>query len=69
MKQKYDIIIIGAGSGGLVAATRAKRKGYKVALFEKSKVDGEYTHNGCVPSKALLNSAKMFQQKQTLSEW
>lgn len=68
MEQKYDIIVIGAGSGGLVAATTAKRKGYKVALLEKNKIGGECTHYGCVPSKAFLNSAKMFEGTKHLSE-
>jgi pyruvate/2-oxoglutarate dehydrogenase complex dihydrolipoamide dehydrogenase (E3) component len=68
MIQKYDVIVIGAGSGGLVAATSAKRKGYKVALLEKNKIGGECTHYGCVPSKALLNAAKMFEATKHLSE-
>lgn len=68
MEQKYDVIVIGAGSGGLVAATTAKRKGYRVALLEKNKIGGECTHYGCVPSKAFLNSAKMFEATKHLSE-
>lgn len=68
MTKKYDIIVIGAGSGGLVAATSAKRNGLKVALLEKNKIGGECTHYGCVPSKALLNSAKMFEATKHLAE-
>ena len=52
------MIVIGAGSGGLVAATTAQRKGLKTALIEKHKIGGECTHFGCVPSKALINAAK-----------
>lgn len=59
MKQ-YDLIVIGAGSGGLVAATTGHRKGLKTALIEKNKIGGECTHYGCVPSKALINSAKAY---------
>ncbi len=58
---EYDLIVIGAGSGGLVAATTGHRKGLKTALIEKNKIGGECTHYGCVPSKALLNAAKAFK--------
>lgn len=68
MEKKYDIVVIGAGSGGLVAATTAKRKGYKVALIEKNKIGGECTHYGCVPSKAFLSAAKMFEGTKHLAE-
>ncbi len=56
----YDLIVIGAGSGGLVAATTAQRKGLKTAMIEKNKIGGECTHYGCVPSKALINAAKAY---------
>ena len=58
--KKYDLIVIGAGSAGLVAATSAHRAGMKTALIEKRKIGGECTHSGCVPSKALLNAAKHY---------
>lgn len=59
--KKYDIIVIGAGSGGLVSALEANRRGAKVAMLEKHKIGGECTHSGCVPSKALLNVAKQYK--------
>ncbi len=58
--KEYDLIVIGAGSGGLVAATTGHRKGLKTAMIEKNKIGGECTHYGCVPSKALINAAKAF---------
>ena len=58
--QKYDLIVIGAGSGGLVSALEANRRGLKVAMLEKNKIGGECTHSGCVPSKALINIAKHY---------
>lgn len=63
MKQ-YDIVVIGAGSGGLVAALEANRRGAKVAMLEKHLIGGECTHTGCVPSKALVNVAKQYKATQ-----
>jgi pyruvate/2-oxoglutarate dehydrogenase complex dihydrolipoamide dehydrogenase (E3) component len=59
MKQ-YDIAVIGAGSGGLVAALTAQRRGARVAMLEKKKIGGECTHSGCVPSKTLISSARLY---------
>jgi pyruvate/2-oxoglutarate dehydrogenase complex dihydrolipoamide dehydrogenase (E3) component len=59
MTARYDLIIIGAGSGGLVAAEFAARLGAKVALVEKERIGGDCTWTGCVPSKALLKVAKV----------
>jgi pyruvate/2-oxoglutarate dehydrogenase complex dihydrolipoamide dehydrogenase (E3) component len=56
--RKYDLIVIGAGAGGLSAAYTAKGFGKKVLLIEKEKPGGECTWSGCVPSKGLINLAK-----------
>ena len=55
----YDLIVIGAGSGGITAAEFGARLGVKVALIEKNKVGGDCTWTGCIPSKALLKVAKV----------
>jgi pyruvate/2-oxoglutarate dehydrogenase complex dihydrolipoamide dehydrogenase (E3) component len=55
---KYDLVVIGAGAGGLSAAYTAKGFGKKVLLIEKEKPGGECTWSGCVPSKGLINLAK-----------
>ena len=55
----YDIVIIGARSGGLTAASFAAQLGAKTALIEKNKIGGDCTWTGCVPSKALLKAAKI----------
>lgn len=58
-KQKfdYDLIVIGSGAGGGVAADIAAKKGKRVAIIENDKFGGEYPHTGCVPTKALLQAA------------
>ncbi len=55
---QYDLIVIGAGAGGLTAGFTALGFGKKVLLIEKAKPGGECTWSGCVPSKALINIAK-----------
>ena len=60
MNTMYDLVIIGAGGGGITSAFEAQRLGAKVALLEKHKIGGECTHSGCVPSKALIDVAKNF---------
>lgn len=61
MAEKYDLVILGAGTGGYVAAIRAAQLDLKVAVVEKSKLGGTCLHQGCIPSKALLRSAEVFK--------
>ena len=58
----YDLIVIGGGSGGLVATRIAAALGGKVALVDKERLGGDCLHTGCVPSKTLLHIAKIAQQ-------
>jgi len=61
--QKYDLIVIGAGPGGYVAAIRAAQLGMKVACVEKrSALGGTCLNVGCIPSKALLNTSEKFAE-------
>ncbi|OKL54234.1 dihydrolipoyl dehydrogenase [Bowdeniella nasicola] len=55
----YDIVILGAGSGGYAAALRGAQLGLKVALIEGDKLGGTCLHRGCIPTKALLHSAEV----------
>lgn len=57
--QEYDVVILGAGSGGYAAALRASQLGLKVALIEGDKVGGTCLHRGCIPTKALLHVAEV----------
>jgi dihydrolipoamide dehydrogenase len=58
-EQNFDIVILGAGSGGYAAALRASELGFSVALVEKDKLGGTCLHVGCIPTKALLHSAEV----------
>lgn len=57
-ERRYDLVVVGLGSGGLVAAKFAARLGVKVAAVERDRVGGDCLWTGCVPSKALLASAR-----------
>jgi dihydrolipoamide dehydrogenase len=60
MKEIYDLAIIGGGPAGYVAAERAGAKGLKVVLFEKKELGGVCLNEGCIPTKTLLYSAKLY---------
>jgi pyruvate/2-oxoglutarate dehydrogenase complex dihydrolipoamide dehydrogenase (E3) component len=69
MNEPYEIVIIGAGSGGLVGARFAAKLGARVALVEKNRIGGDCTWTGCVPSKALLKAAKVAHGVRTASDY
>ncbi|MCS0498124.1 dihydrolipoyl dehydrogenase [Protaetiibacter mangrovi] len=58
-EQNFDLVVLGAGSGGYAAALRYAQLGKSVALIEKDKVGGTCLHVGCIPTKALLHSAEV----------
>ena len=60
-KNKYDIIVIGGGPGGYVAAIRASQLGHKVAIVEKESLGGICLNWGCIPTKSLLKNAEIYQ--------
>ncbi|MEM9896674.1 MAG: FAD-dependent oxidoreductase, partial [Bacteroidota bacterium] len=61
MASKYDLIVIGSGPGGYVAAIRAAQLGMKVGVVEKAELGGVCLNWGCIPTKALLKSAQVFE--------
>src|SRR6516225_4354235 len=67
--REFDLVIVGAGSGGLTAAGFAAQLGAKVALVEKNRIGGDCTWTGCVPSKALLKAAKVAHEIRTASRF
>lgn len=58
-EQNFDLVVLGAGSGGYAAALRASQLGMTVGLIEKGKVGGTCLHVGCIPTKALLHAAEV----------
>lgn len=65
----YDLIVIGSGPGGYVAAIRAAQLGLKVAVAERAELGGICLNWGCIPTKALLKSASVFQYLQHAAEY
>ncbi|WP_047979965.1 dihydrolipoyl dehydrogenase [Ornithinibacillus contaminans] len=69
MAEDFDLVVLGGGTGGYVAAIRASQLGMKVAIVEKAELGGTCLHRGCIPSKSLLRSAEVFRQTQSASEF
>ena len=59
MASRYDLVVIGGGTAGLVSAAGAASLGAKVALVERDKLGGDCLHRGCVPTKTLVKSARV----------
>lgn len=57
MSEKFDVVVLGSGPGGYIAAIRAAQLGKKVAIIEKEKMGGVCLNKGCIPTKAILKSA------------
>jgi len=65
----FDLVVLGAGTGGYAAAFRASQLGLKVALVDEGKLGGTCLHRGCIPTKALLESAAVNQRVRNAGEF
>lgn len=65
MSERFDLMVIGGGPAGYLAAERASREGMRVILFERRALGGVCLNEGCIPSKAMLNSAKLYEHART----
>ena len=62
MSEKYDLIVIGAGPGGYVAAIRGAQKGLKVAVIECRRAGGTCLNRGCIPTKAMIHASSLYRE-------
>ncbi len=70
MARQFDVVVVGAGTGGYVAAIRASQLGLKVAVVERQKaLGGTCLIWGCIPTKALLEHAHALKVVQNVKEW
>ncbi len=65
----YNVVVIGAGTAGLVTAAGTAGLGGRVALIERNLMGGDCLNFGCVPSKALISSARLIQQIRDAEKW
>jgi dihydrolipoamide dehydrogenase len=68
-RQSFDVVVIGGGPGGYTAAIRAAQLGLSTACVERENLGGICLNWGCIPSKALLSTAALYQQMQDASKW
>src|SRR5205807_9681553 len=61
-KTKFDLIVLGGGLGGYVAAIRAAQRGFEVALIEAKELGGTCLNRGCIPSKTLIASSDLLRK-------
>ena len=69
MENRYDVAVLGAGPGGYETAIRCAQYGLKTALIEKDKLGGTCLNRGCIPTKALLHGAEVYQQAKEASKF
>jgi pyruvate/2-oxoglutarate dehydrogenase complex dihydrolipoamide dehydrogenase (E3) component len=67
--ETYNVVVIGAGTAGLVTAAGSAGLGARVALVERDRMGGECLNTGCVPSKALISSARLIDQIRHAEDW
>ena len=69
MPDHFDLVVVGAGPGGYVAALKAAQVGARVGVVEKHHLGGTCLNYGCIPSKALLSSAETLHTVRSAEQW
>ncbi|HNL25354.1 MAG TPA: dihydrolipoyl dehydrogenase, partial [bacterium] len=67
--KNFDVVVLGGGPGGYVAAIKAAQLGFKTAVVEREKIGGVCVNIGCIPTKALLKNAEMYEHMKHAAEW
>ena len=62
MEHKFDLIVIGAGPGGYVAAIKAAKLGLNTAIVENIRVGGTCLNRGCIPAKAMIHASSLYRE-------
>mgnify|MGYP001017444665 FL=1 len=62
METNFDVIVIGAGPGGYVAALKAAKLGFKTAVMEERRVGGTCLNRGCIPAKAMIHASSLYRE-------
>src|SRR5687767_7130754 len=65
----YDVVVLGSGPGGYVAAIRAAQLGFKTAIIEREALGGICLNWGCIPTKALLRTGEVYEQLSHLKDY
>ena len=69
MQEKYDLIVIGSGPGGYVAAIKAAKLGMKTAVIESREIGGTCLNRGCIPTKTLMHSSHLYSMAKDLDDF
>ena len=62
MENNFDVIVVGAGPGGYVAALKAAKLGLKTAVMEERRVGGTCLNRGCIPAKAMIHASSLYRE-------
>lgn len=69
MENHYELIVVGAGPGGYVAAIKAAKLGIRTAVVEEREVGGTCLNRGCIPAKAMIHAATLYEEMKDVEQF